>query len=110
MTLEQSKSEYLAMLVQIEHEYGPQAALVTQALASLQFSIEHTRELIALAQVGTEAAETSDAIWSDTRDRITHALLAPLLYGLDADRAAVVSAMVRARARYLTRRPLVDQH
>jgi len=53
---QRSRMELLAVLTRIEHEYGKQAALVTQALASLQFRIEHTRELIELAQVGDEAA------------------------------------------------------
>jgi hypothetical protein len=37
-------------------------------------------------------------------------MIAPLLDGLDADRAAVLSGMVRQRAKYLASRPLVDQH
>jgi len=76
MTLEQSRTEVLAVLTQIEHEYGERAALVTQVLASLQFGIEHTRELIELAQVGDETAQVSAAIWQDAQDRITHALIA----------------------------------
>jgi hypothetical protein len=83
MPPEQSTMELLAVLTRMEYEYGKQAALVTQALASLQFSIEHTRELIELAQVGDEGAQVSAAIWQDAQDRITEALTAPLLDGLD---------------------------
>jgi len=79
-----------------EREHGEQAALVARALASLIYSISatdaiHDELLRAGVPIGA-AVESNRAVWTDTRDRITHASLAPLLVDLDADRAAELSS------------------
>jgi len=77
MTNEDRKAQIRAVLAQIQCEHGESVALAAQALASLEFSIAQTRELLGeLSAVGAplaEAAKSFRALWADTQARIEHA-------------------------------------
>lgn len=109
-TLEDSKSQYLAVLHSVESRYGKQAALAVQALASLAFSNDTTTHILAELRVAEVLSDDCiarvEALQADAHDNLTHALITPLIAGLDDDAAATLAGTIKSAAKYLSSLPL----
>jgi hypothetical protein len=110
MAPENSASQFQALLETIESAHGCKAAEVAYALASLQFAIDATHALLAdYREAGATvdvASMTLRAVWHDTRLKLQHALIGPLLDGLDPESAALLSSMLNETSRILARMPI----
>jgi hypothetical protein len=109
-SLEDSKTQYLAVLKSIESKHGKQAALVTQALASLTFSNDTTNHILAELRVAgvltDDSIATVEALQADAQSRTQRTMIGPLLAGLDEADAAVLAGLIKSAAKYLASLPL----
>ena len=114
MPPEQGRAEALALLKQVEREHGKQAAAAVHALASMLHSIGATERLLAGSNearvVPAGALSAVHDLWVEAENRITRALIAPLLGDLEPARAVALSGRLRQCARYLAERPPVERH